>query len=157
MNVDETPLPIAQTTAEEQAQAQRQLGDAVTDLNNPLSTAVAFVNAVRALGSADDAKARQVLETVTLRLDDWDDFVATRDLVGDLGLGSVVQYSDDRPDQLAYVKLMDVSDQTVRAFATALVPDAIMITMVRPSPDGLWLVFAISEGGGLPASRVFSE
>lgn len=154
---EEMPLPLAHISDDERAQGTQELHAAVNDLNNPLSTTVPFLNAVRALGTQDEAVAWETLRATTLRLSDWGDFSETREAIGSLGLATGVQYSTERPDELAYIKLIDAGNRTVRAFDTAVVPDAIMLTLVRPDPRGPWLVFAVTPGSGLPASRVFTD
>jgi hypothetical protein len=87
----------------------------------------------------------------------WGDFGDTKELVGDLGLATGVQYSEERPQELAYMKLLDVGDQALRSFGSAVIPDAVVLHLIRPMPDGPWLVWGIRQGGGEPASRIFLD
>ncbi|WP_411097176.1 hypothetical protein [Streptomyces sp. 020-2-3H-GM] len=123
--------------------AMADAGDLMDPLN-PMSTAVAFVNALR----ADDGPNLELLKVAVTpeSWPAWGDFSEVVEMVGDRGLATQPDAPASGEPDVRYVKLVALDDpgQSVMSDGYTLVPAQIITLQFRPS-SGYWRVHGVGD------------
>lgn len=140
---DSLPLTVEQVSHDQVAAKMDELfGDRGPTTETPLGAACLFHMALQ-----DLSRNREALEYLVYHSDDWGDYSDAARALAPLSIAENAESCPDEP-AITYVKFIQIEgDRSVRAFATTPVPDATILTLVRPLGDrGEWKVWGYSHG-----------
>ncbi|MER6597260.1 hypothetical protein [Streptomyces parvus] len=140
---DDQPSGSGLVPDDNEAAATADIGD-LSDPRNPMSTAVAFFNAVMAEDGPDTDALRQLCTPESWGA--WGDFVQVIEMIGNRGLATRADPPASGDADVRYAKLVALPDanQSVRSDGFTLVDAKIITLQYRPS-SGYWRVHGVGD------------
>lgn len=137
----ELPLPLVEVDDDEMEQHFREkFGDEGPTPGTPLGVAMLFWLALQ-----DPTEYRPALDYLVYNPADWGDCSAVAQDLVPLSIAENVMNSTD--DQVKHVKFIPYGgERSAVALTETLVPDAAIVTVVRPQVSGDWKVWGFTKG-----------
>jgi predicted nucleic acid-binding protein len=134
-----TQLPLPIETRPDVDAAAAFFPDGDPDPTTPLGAAFLWWAAL-----LDLENLRTAIENLTWHPPSWNGFAEARAELEGWAMAQNVHPNEERPDQIAYVKLIPDSGMSGVAFASAPLYDVQILTLVRCA-DGWWRVWGLSR------------
>jgi hypothetical protein len=140
---DDQPDGGGLVPTDDEAAAAADVGD-LTDPRNPMTTAIAFFNALTADGAPDRGTLRKVCTPESW--DAWGDFSDAVEAIAGRGLATRADPPGTGEPGVRYAKLVELPDpnQSMQSTGEIMVPALIITLQWRPT-DGYWRVHGLGD------------
>lgn len=146
---DEVPLPLEIVDGEDAMHAFFPDGEPTP--YEPLGSAFIWWTA-----SMNRAEFLNELRNLSVNPAVWGDYKTATEMLQGWSMMQFVEYNKDAPDRVAYVKFMQDTGHTMRAFGPAPLKTAMILTL-RRCADGIWRVWSLGERVFPSADEVLAD
>lgn len=143
LSEDDQPDGGGLVPTDDEAAAAADVGD-LNDPHNPMTTAIAFFNAVSADGGPDLGTLRKVCTPESWG--SWGDFSDVVAAIAGRGLATRAESPSTGEQGVRYAKLVELSDPNQSMQSTGeIMVSALIITMQWRPADGYWRVHGLGD------------